>query len=283
MKRVAFEIALNKNISPNEIRESLLDNEFMSDVTFILENGNALFTAHRMFLMTASPLFQKILPENNQKQLNIKIDQISKSIMKEICRYAYTEDVKFTDENKFDVLFAATKFEMKNLIEKTIEFICKQLSEKTVFKTLELNKKFHNLKINLKCFEFIEKNHQKCFGNPEFLKISEDLLRIMMETCKIPGESAANGLKMWTKANNSDDLEELMGLINLKESSDASDTESVASSRIIESSRTDTNNSRVSTVTVSKNSCKNVLFVCLPCKIRNFIPCSSKFSKIRKK
>lgn len=211
----------------------------MSDVTFVLENGNVLFKAHRIFLMTASPIIQKLLTENNKQQLNIKVDQITKPIMQEICRYAYTGEAKFTDDNKFDVLFAATKFEMKNLIEKSIEFICKQLSEKTVFQTLESNKKFNNLKINLKCFEFIEKNHQKCFGHSEFLKISEDLLRILMETCKIPGESAAHAIKIWTKANSSDDLEELMSLINLKESgnTDGSDTESIASSKMSESTK----------------------------------------------
>ncbi|XP_070499903.1 uncharacterized protein [Chironomus tepperi] len=232
MKRAAFEVALRKDVSPNEV-------QYMSDVTFVLENGNELFKAHQMFLMTASPIIQKLLTENNNKQLNIKIDQITKSIMLEICRYAYTDDVKFTDENKFDILFAAMKFEMKNLIEKTIDAICKQLSDKTVFKTLELNKKFNNLKINLKSFEYIEKNHQTCFKNSEFLKISEDLLRILMETCKIPGESAANYVKMWTKANNSDDLNELLALINLKEPSDneGSDAESVASSKVSESSR----------------------------------------------
>ena len=124
--------------------------------------------------------------------------------MIEVCRYAYTGDVKCTHENMFDILFAATKFEMKNLVEKTIDFICKQLSENTVFKTLELNNKFHNLKINMKCFEYIQKNSQKCLDHPELLKISEELLKILIETCKLPEESAKNAIKKWTKANNSD-------------------------------------------------------------------------------
>ena len=211
----------------------------MSDLTFIIENENTSFKAHKMFLMTASPIFQRILTNHNKPQLSIELNQISKSTMLEICRYAYTEDVKFTDENKFDILFVAMKFEMKYLIEKTIEIICKQLSENTVFQTLESNKKINNLKINLKCFEFIEKNHQKCFESPEFLKISEDLLRILLETCKIPGKSTAVAIINWTRANNFDDLVELMSLINLKESSDnhESDEESVASSKISESSK----------------------------------------------
>jgi len=209
----------------------------MSDVTFVLENGNALLKAHRIFLMTASPIIQKLLTETNKQQLNIKVDQITKSIMIEVFRYAYTDVVKFTDENMFDILFAAMKFEMKNLVEKTIDFICKQLSENTVFKTLELNNKFHNLKINMKCFEYIQKNPQKCLDHPEFLKISEELLKIVIETCKISEESAKNAIKNWTKANNSNDLDELLSLMNLKESSDDSDAESVASSKVSNSSK----------------------------------------------
>lgn len=205
----------------------------MSDVTFILGKEGTPLKAHKILLMTASSVMYKLLTKSTETHLNIQIKQISKPIMLEICRYAYTDEVKLTTENMLELFFAASKFEMKILTEKAVDFICKQMNDKTVFKILETNQTHNNLRINMKCFEYIEKKFQLCLENPDLLKISGDLLRKILTTCKISPKSAMSAIKKWTKVNGVDDIDELMGIISLKDFSDESDTEEVQKSEPI--------------------------------------------------
>jgi len=199
----------------------------MSDVTFILGKEGIPLRAHKIFLMTSSSVIYKLLTKSTEQHLNIQIQQISKPIMLEICRYAYTDEVKLTTENMLEIFFAASKFEMKILIEKTVDYICKQMSDKTVFKILESNQTPNNLRINMKCFEYVDKNFQLCLENPDFLKISGELLRIILTTCKISPKSAMLAIKKWTRVNALDDLDELMGIVALKDFNDDSETDEV--------------------------------------------------------
>ena len=143
--------------------------------------------------------------------------------MTEICRFAYAEVVNLTKENMLDVLFAASKFQMKFLMEKTIDFICKDgMNEHSVFKILELNQKDSNMRINLKCFEYIQKNHDRCFKSSEFLSVDSDLLRAIMQTCKIPRNAAKTAIALWSAFpdNADEDLDELIALVSLNDEFD---------------------------------------------------------------
>lgn len=202
-------------------------------MTFILGENEISLSAHKIFMVTSSPIFHQILSEEADQHIKLKLSQITKETMLEICRFAYTENLNLTKENMLDVLFAAKKFEMRFLMEKVIEFICKQMDDKTVFKILDANEKYKNLRINMKCFEYIEKNYQKCLQNKDFPKISQDTLRTLLTTCKIPDQAGKSAVTLWSKSNDFDDLDELLALISLndvgKDDKDNSDAESVVS------------------------------------------------------
>ena len=114
--------------------------------------------AHRMLLMTASTrlhqLFRKSMEE---KTVKIIIKETTKPAMLEVMRFAYTDEANLNNENCMIVLYAAIKFDIKALVEKTIEFICKNIDEKSVFKIFEDNQDLGSLKINMKCIDYIQK------------------------------------------------------------------------------------------------------------------------------
>ncbi|KAL7034687.1 hypothetical protein ACKWTF_008058 [Chironomus riparius] len=188
--------------------------------------------------MTSSSVIYKLLTKSTEQRLNVQIPQISKPIMLEICRYAYTDEVKHTTENMLEVFFAASKFEMKILIKKTVDFICKQISYQTVFKILESNQAHNNLRINMKCFEYIEKHYHLCLENPDFLSISEELFRTILTTCKISPRSAIPAIKKWTNENDEDVLDELMGIVDLSDESDQEEASNFEPIKPISSSTT---------------------------------------------
>lgn len=196
----------------------------MSDVTFILGKEGIPLRAHKIFLMTSSSVIYKLITKSTEQCPNIKIQQISKPIMLEICRYAYTDEVKLTTENMLEIFYAASTFEIKILTEKTVDYICKQMSDKTVYKILESNQTHNNLRINMKCFEYIEKNYQLCLENPDFLKISSKMLRTILSTCKISQKSAMVAIKKRAGVNALDDLDELMGIVAIKNFNEGSET-----------------------------------------------------------
>lgn len=215
--------------------------EYLSDMTFILGKHEEELKAHKLFMISASPVFHTIYATNPDTALAMKISAITKETMIEICRFAYSEVVKLTKENMLDILFAASKFQMKFLMEKTIDFICKDgMNENTVFKILEANQKESNMRISMKCFEYIQKNHEKCFKSPDFQLLSADLLRAIMQTCKVPRTAAKSAIALWSALpeNADEDLDELIALVSLNEETaevnnngQSSDGESILSSR----------------------------------------------------
>ncbi|CRK97495.1 CLUMA_CG010884, isoform A [Clunio marinus] len=241
MASTEFENVLKKTITPEKCRESLIGSEYLSDVKFTLGDSMDELRAHKFFLMTSSPVFHKLFTTHKLEDgtiMDLKISEISKLTMIEICRYAYTGNPLLNRNNMIDILQAATKLEMKFLIEKTIDFMCKEIDPDHVFKVLNANKG-NNMRINMKCFDYIEKNHKACFQSSDFLHISSELLHTIMQTCKIPKAVASNALTKWSSFldNHDEDLEELIALMSLKEDvpdksdvkAEESDTESVSS------------------------------------------------------
>jgi hypothetical protein len=160
----------------------------------------------------------------------------------EICRFAYSETVKFDRANMLDILQAASQLEMKFLVEKTIDYISKDgINEHTIFNVLNVATKENNMRLNLKCFDYIQKNHQKCFKTNEFKLMPMETFKIMLQTCKIPKTAAIQAVALWSAhpSNKDEDLDELNALVSLNENEDeiencppdGNDAESVTSSR----------------------------------------------------
>lgn len=197
--------------------------EYLSDVTFTLAKGKEELKAHKFFLMTASPVFHTVFSSQTVDvgiPIEIKIDDISKATMTEICRFAYSELVNFTQHNMIDIMLAASKLQMKFLVEKCVNYIGKEgLNEHSVFKVLEANRKDKNMVINMKCFDYIQKQHKKCFKSTEFLQMSGDSMRLLLQTCKLPQTVTKEAIAMWTAHpdNSDEDIDELIALISLND------------------------------------------------------------------
>jgi hypothetical protein len=199
----------------------------MSDLTLLIGDNEVPLKAHKLFLMTASPIFHEVLSKTSDDEVvNIKLS-FKYETMQEICRFAYNDSINLTSDNMLDILDAATKLEMRYLVEKIVGYICKEMNVKTVFKILAVNEKYRNLRINMKCIEFIEKNFAKCIQDPEFKTISHENLRMLLTNCKIPANLAKNSVELWSHENHFEDLSELLSFVKLKDEN--SDDESVAS------------------------------------------------------
>lgn len=220
--------------------------EYLSDVALLLENGKAKIYAHKFFLMTASPVFHQVFAEEPDAA-DVKIPHISKETMVEVCRFAYTDNLRLTQNNMLKVLAAATHLQMKFLAEKAIGFISKEgLNVSTVFTVLEANQEDKNMLLSMTCFKFIEKNHQKVFKSPEFLKLPYETLTLMLQTCKIPQVALKEAVAKWSAHpdNPTEDLDELIALISLNDYPEEVVKENVDNSHISDSDSVTSKGSR---------------------------------------
>ncbi|CAO1405013.1 unnamed protein product [Diamesa serratosioi] len=213
-----FEKVLNKTISPSKIREALLDNEYLSDVIFQLADGEEL-KAHKMFLITSSTIFHKLFSDHTEDVIQLNLEWINKQTMLEVCRFIYSDILNLNETNMMEIFSAAVKLEMKYLLEKTIEFICKTLNVKTVFNVLQTNLKHKDFRLNMRCFEYIAKNPKKCLETEEFLDLPLEILKIMLQTCKLPNNLATVAVLRWEMNNLHEDIDELVSSLSLNEGS----------------------------------------------------------------
>lgn len=220
-----FEKVLTKTVAPSKIREFLVDNDYLSDVIFTLANGEEL-RAHKMFLITSGPIFHKLFSDHKEDVIGINLDWVTKPTLLNICRFIYSDILNINGTNMMEIWSVALKLEMKYLVEKTIDFICKTLNDKSVFQVLQTNLKHNDFRLNMKCFEYIKKNHKKCLETEEFLLLPLELLKIMLQTCKLPDKLAKEAVLKWENNNSHEDIEELLMSLSLNEESEATEEKS---------------------------------------------------------
>lgn len=151
-------------------RECLVDNKYLSDVIFKLADGEEMM-AHKLFLITSSSFFHKLFSEHKEDVITLNVEWISKPSMLEVCRFIYTYNINLSVLNMMEIWTVALEFEMKILLKKAFDFICKNLNEKTVFQILTKNIKHKDFRLNMKCLEFIKNNTEMCVENREKLRL----------------------------------------------------------------------------------------------------------------
>lgn len=146
--------------------------------------------------MSSSPVFHDLFRDKLSEFINLKLKNVKKSAILEILRFAYSDTVNLTNENMFDVLSCAQKFEIKFLIDKTCDFICSNIDEKNIVRILMETENSENLKMKLKCYDYIEKNFKKFYMSDEFPDIERHLLKSVFSTCTLqPNQAKAAGLR----------------------------------------------------------------------------------------
>jgi speckle-type POZ protein len=117
----------------------LLDNQSMSDVTFIVKNEK--IGAHAAIVVSGSPVLCAMLEKGNFKEgvtKEVKIEDIDPLVFKEMLRYLYTgrapnlEDADMTEP----LFLAAHKYQIESL---------KDLCEQTLITKLNLETVIHHL------------------------------------------------------------------------------------------------------------------------------------------
>lgn len=173
-----------KNKPLIEIRKTMVNDRYLSDVQFIVEGK--VFFAHKLPLITSSSLFFDHFEKNNCREL--KIDSIGYETFHDIITYCYTEQLKVTEGNVLDLMMAANLLQVRQITNICSGFIVNLMNPVSIFTIFEKALLLNSEVFKKKCLDYIKKNEEKCFSSKGFNAIHLTSLISILEACDYPAE-----------------------------------------------------------------------------------------------
>lgn len=181
----AFSKELNQSKTIAEARKSLINSKYLSDVIFMLDSK--IIYAHKLFLITSSPLFYNHFETNGNKSM--KIEDISEEYFDYMLAFCYTGQLKkVTEENVLSMLTVASKLKITQVCSICYAFISSKITPDGVFLVFDKAISANNDQFQKKCLDFIKKNEEKVFNSNGFFQIGLTVLLKILEKCEYPAE-----------------------------------------------------------------------------------------------
>lgn len=185
---------LCKNKPIKDVRSSMVNNKYLSDVKFII-NGSP-FYAHKMALITSSFLFYDHFHAKGNTELQVEFIDIETFEL--LIKYCYSEQLKVTEDNVLGLLKGANQLQIRQVTNVCHGFITNLMNADSIFvifeKALEINYDI----FQKKCIDFIQNNEGKCFASKGFFAISLPSLMKVLEACKYSREKENEIVEKWT-------------------------------------------------------------------------------------
>ncbi|XP_033725452.1 BTB/POZ domain-containing protein 6-like [Pecten maximus] len=138
--------------------DHLLTSGIASDVTFIVGEERNRISAHRLVLLSRSPVFYAMLEGPMAEKGEITIPDISSETFKLFLRYLYTDTIDLTDRNVVPVLNVARKYCVDILVSLCGEFFAKNLTVDSACVLFEQSHVFVMESLRQQCLQFILNN-----------------------------------------------------------------------------------------------------------------------------
>ncbi|XP_049299202.1 uncharacterized protein LOC125771986 isoform X4 [Anopheles funestus] len=161
--------------------EQLVNNEFMSDVTFIVGPEKQRIFAHRLHLVTVSEYFYTMFYGNfAEAELNeIELLEEDPERFLTILRIIYGAQVEINDKNILGIYSRMKMYLLpKECYKPLIKFISDQIVDKdTAMKIFRLNNYYEFACVDALCIPYIQNNPLYYFRKDDFSKIEEEIMR----------------------------------------------------------------------------------------------------------
>nr|XP_042913119.1 TD and POZ domain-containing protein 3-like [Parasteatoda tepidariorum] len=155
--------------------KNLYDSKEMADVTITVGDDSLL--AHKLVLMTRSPVFKAMLGndclESNSK--TIQITDIDASVIDKFLKYLYCSEISDKSYDMVRNLYVlADKYAVDGLKEDCRDILEAELNEGTVCQLLEMSHLFTDGTLKEKSVEFVKQHFSVVSKKPEWIKICKD-------------------------------------------------------------------------------------------------------------
>jgi speckle-type POZ protein len=123
------------------------------------------------------------------KTKTVHINDIKGKVLQEMLRFVYTGKVEDLKANASALIFAAEKYDIKELKDLCVSSLIKNLSKTNIFDTIIIADRCNENVLLYDCIEFIRHNYQSLFGGKGWEKIGFGLmLKVMNSIEQVSGE-----------------------------------------------------------------------------------------------
>ncbi|XP_033725271.1 BTB/POZ domain-containing protein 6-like [Pecten maximus] len=129
-----------------------------SDVTFLVGEDKTKISAHKIILISRSPVFYAMFEGLMPEQGDVIVPDIKEDIFKSFLGYLYTDKIALTTENVVPVLSVAMKYCVDIMIAVCEDFLLHNLTVDNVCTFLEEAHAFHIDKLTADCLQMIKKS-----------------------------------------------------------------------------------------------------------------------------
>ncbi|XP_049299201.1 uncharacterized protein LOC125771986 isoform X3 [Anopheles funestus] len=161
--------------------EQFVNNEFMSDVTFIVGPEKQRIFAHRLHLVTASKYFYTMFYGNfAEAELDeIELKDEDPEIFITMMHIVYGAKVEINDENILGIYNRMKMYLLpKEYYKPLIKFLSDQIVDKdTAMKIFRENNYYEFASVDALCIPYIQNNPLYYFRKDDFSKIEEEIMR----------------------------------------------------------------------------------------------------------
>ncbi|XP_058836298.1 BTB/POZ domain-containing protein 2-like [Topomyia yanbarensis] len=191
-----------------ERRDHLINNQFMSDIVFIVGEQKQRIYAHKLFLITASEFFTTMFTGGFKEASasEITLDDTDPTIFLEILRFIYSRTMNLTPENIHKICVLCEKYMLADGLEYASEFVVKSVTKQNVLKVLQQNRRFKFGNVDARCVDFIAENPMFYFQHEDINLLDRDSLEVIIKTKRINCSNVEilKILEEWQKSDEGD-------------------------------------------------------------------------------
>lgn len=195
--------------------EHLVNNEYLSDVSFAVGKAGEVVVAHKLILTVASEVLHAQFNGNfaeSKAEKPIPLPDIEPPVFLEILRYMYCDEVNLSADNVVDVYYGAEKYLLKGLVRVCLEFLEDNIDETNVLKIFNENRQHEFAKVNELCLEMILDDPLLFFEQPAFRNIQQRTLELIIQspTINCTESQLREAVQMWIDVNEACDMDKLL-------------------------------------------------------------------------
>ncbi|WAR27978.1 BTBD2-like protein [Mya arenaria] len=183
--------------------EHMLDNDVLSDVTILAGEDKQEVRCHRFMLASRSPVFYKMFCGSLPEAGVVEIPDFDAAVLKMMVRFMYTGEIELMPDSVTAVMYAANKYDILPLSKRCKTFLKKNIDVETVCIILEQALKIEENDLIQQCLSFISENTVRVFQTDDFLRISPEARRLVLEkerqTQQLPPEEVYASCKIAPK------------------------------------------------------------------------------------
>ncbi|XP_058827449.1 BTB/POZ domain-containing protein 6-A-like [Topomyia yanbarensis] len=210
MPSTTREIVSSMNDKPGTDRRGFLfNNEFMSDVTFLVGPDKQRFYGHKLILINASDHFFDLL--QNSRTNEVTLEDVEPSVFLEILRFLYCEKIELTAENVREIYTHSKKWSLEKVLPVVNDFLRQNVDSDNVLEKL-MDNRFYGLKsIDEKCLQIICDNPLRYFKQKNFVQLDRVSLKLIVSAKRIncSSDQLMEVVDGWQKTHSEVDVEDL--------------------------------------------------------------------------